>query len=166
MPSLGLASWVGTVGVVVPDEPPTHKRAPPTPSLTGGGAPTVKPDAEEIPLIASTLGQSSGLHPSAGSTPDTIALGAPALIFGRQERYESTYQLMCEGLTQPKYHREGKRVFESDSVVGGKPPVRTNLPARLAENMKRLEGTEGTNQVRDQRVGAHMAMLSACGGNW
>lgn len=95
-------------------------------------------------------------------------MGAPALIYGRQERYETTYQAtMCEKRPMPRKPREGKMVFDESTVVGGMmPPVRTNLPVRLAAQMKRFEGSEGTNKVRDERVGMYMATLSTRGGSW
>lgn len=94
-------------------------------------------------------------------------MGAPALIYGRQERYESTYQAtMCEKRPMARKPREGKMVFDESTVVGGMQPVRTNLPARLTAQMKRFEGSEGTNKVRDDRVGMYMATLSMRGGGW
>lgn len=163
----GLKSWYGTVGLTVPDEPPTRKKAPPTPSLCGGAAPTVRPDAEEIKIIDVSLAQRPGCHPSAGSVPGVIGMGAPALIYGQQEQYMSTYQAtMCEQRPTPKKPREGKMVFDESTVLGCGQPVRVNVPARLAEQMQGLEATKGTNMVRDARVGMHMATLAMRGGKW
>jgi hypothetical protein len=159
----GLTSWYGTVGLTVTDGPPARKKSPPPSALYGGAAPTVKPEAEEI----SAFGQKPGAHPSAGSVSGNVGMGAPELLYGRQERYESTYQAtICEKRPMPRKPREGKMVFDGSTVVGGMQPVRTNLPARLAAQMKRLEGSEGTNKVREERVGMYMATLSTRGGSW
>lgn len=121
----------------------------------------VSPEASEIRMIESTMGRCSAQHTSLGSVANVLAKGAPALIHGELQSYESTYQVtISDKRPMPPKPREGKMVFDESTVIGGYLPARQNQPEKIKSRNPLIEDMGGTNKVRDARVGRHMATLT------